>query len=419
MIKHRIKDIKLAKQGKLKIDWAESHMPVLMKIRDKFKKEKPFKGLNIITCLHITKESAVLLRTLSAGGAKAAITACNPLSTQDDVAAALADEGFPVYGYRGINNKEYYENINLALNLKPDITVDDACDLIFTVHTKRQELIGKIKGGCEETTSGINRLQVMEKEGVLKYPVIAVNNARTKHLFDNRYGTGQSSFDGILRATNILVAGTTVVVCGYGWCGRGIAARAKGMGAVVVITEVEPVAALEARMDGFNVMTINEASEVGDIFVTATGNKHVIRGEHFKMMKNGAILSNAGHFNIEVDTEALEKKAVKKREMRTNCMEYTLSNGKKLFLLAEGRLVNLSSAEGHPSEVMDMSFSTQAMACLYISKNYRDFKPKVYPFPMDYERMIATYKLEAIGIKIDKLTAEQEKYLSSWQEGTK
>lgn len=419
MKNYRIKDISLANEGQLKIDWAEDHMPVLMKIREKLSSEKPFKDWQIGTCLHITKESAVLLKTLASGGANVAICACNPLSTQDDVAAALVQDGFPVYGWRGLNNKEYYENISFVLDMKPDITIDDACDLIFTVHTRRTELLSNIKGGCEETTSGVNRLKVMEKKGVLKYPIIAVNDARTKHLFDNRYGTGQSSFDGILRSTNLLVAGTTVVVVGYGWCGRGIAVRAKGLGASVVICEVDPVAALEARMDGYQVMMIKQAVRIGDIFITVTGNKYVISKEHFKLMKDGAVLANAGHFNIEIDVESLKKMAKKKRLMRPNCVEYTLTNGRKLYLLAEGRLVNLSSAEGHPSEVMDMSFSTQALASLYIVQNYRELKPKVYHLPHEQESMIASFKLRAMGIEIDRLTVVQKRYLGSWQEGTR
>jgi adenosylhomocysteinase len=418
MLNYKVKDIKLAKQGKLKLDWAEDHMPVLMKIREEFKKTKPFKNMRIATCLHITKESGVLVRTLAAGGAELSLAACNPLSTQDDIAAALADEGHHVYGWRGINNEEYYENINHALDLKPDITIDDANDLLFTIHTKRTELLKDVKGGCEETTSGVLRLQAMEREGVLKYPVIAVNDAKTKHLFDNRYGTGQSAFDGILRATNVLVAGSVVVIVGYGWCGRGLAARAKGMGGIVIVTEVDPVAALEARMDGFQVMSMTEASKLGDIFVTATGNKHAINGSHIKLLKDGAILANAGHFNIEIDSVSLEKIAKKKREMRPNCMEYTLPNGNKVYLLAEGRLINLSSAEGHPSEVMDMSFSTQALSAEYISKNYKSFEPKVYNTLPEQDSRIAALKLESMGVKIDSLTAEQKKYLASWDEGT-
>ncbi len=418
MKNYRVKDISLAAEGKLKIEWAQDHMPVLMTLSEKFKKTQPFKGYKIATCLHITKESAVLLKTLAAAGAQTAITACNPLSTQDDIAAVLASEGHKVFGWRGLSNEQYYENINLALDLKPDITIDDACDLIYTSHTTRKELLGKIKGGCEETTSGVKRLKIMEKEGVLKYPVIAVNDARTKHLFDNRYGTGQSTIDGILQATSVLLAGKTFVVVGYGWCGRGIAARANGMGAEVVVTEVEPVAALEARMDGFKVLPIQEAAKIGDIFVTATGNKHVISRNHLMLIKDGAILANAGHFNLEIEVSALEKLAKKKRLIRPNCIEYTLGNKKRLYLLAEGRLINLSAAEGHPSEVMDMSFSTQALACLYIAENYRTLKPKVYNLPYEQESEIAYLKLKSMGIEIDSLTPEQKKYLAGWQEGT-
>lgn len=419
MIKNKIKDIKLAEAGRLKIEWAENHMPVLRAIRKEFKMKKPFKGWKIAMCLHITKESAVLARTLAEGGAKVSLAGCNPLSTQDDVAAALASEGYFVYGWRGIDTKSYYENINLALDIKPDITIDDACDLVYTAHTTRKELLKTIKGGCEETTSGIARLRAMEKEGVLKYPMIAVNDSRTKHLFDNRYGTGQSAIDGILRATNVLIAGSVVVVVGYGWCGRGVAARASGLGALVIVTEVDSVSALEARMDGFQVMTIEEASKIGDIFISVTGNKYVIAERHFGLMKDGAILSNAGHFNIEIDTVALEKISKKKREMRPNCVEYTLANGHRLYLLAEGRLVNLSSAEGHPSEVMDMSFSTQALSTEFIRNNYKTLAPRVYNTTPEQDQRIASLKLKSMGVRIDKLTVEQNEYLASWKEGTK
>jgi len=418
MIKHKIKDSKLAKEGKLKLEWAESHMPVLMKIREEFKKTKPFKNWKIATCLHITKESGVLVRTLAAGGAIVSIAGCNPLSTQDDIAAALADDGYYVYGWRGIDNESYYKNINLALDIKPDITIDDAGDLFSTVHTTRRELLTNIKGGCEETTSGIHRLYAMEKEGVLEYPMIAVNDARTKHLFDNRYGTGQSAFDGILRATNVLIAGSVVVVVGYGWCGRGVAARARGLGALVVVTEVDSVAALEARMDGFQVMPIDQASKIGDIFVTVTGNKHVIVGKHFESMKDGAVLSNAGHFNIEIDTVALEKLSKKKRTLRPNCVEYTMTNGHRLYLLGEGRLINLTAAEGHPSEVMDMSFSTQALSAEYIRNHYKEMSPRVYNTTPNQDQRIASLKLQSLGVEIDTLTVEQKRYLSSWKEGT-
>lgn len=418
MKKAHIKDIALAEEGKRKIEWGEGHMPVVMEIRKMWEKKKPFKGVRIASCLHITKESAVLVRTLAAGGATVSLAACNPLSTQDDVAAALAKDGFAVYGWRGINTKEYYENINAALDIRPQMIIDDACDLIMTIHTKRTELLETVWGGCEETTSGVNRLRAMEKDGVLKFPVVAVNDARTKHLFDNRYGTGQSAFDGVLRATNVLVAGTAVVICGYGWCGRGLAIRAKGMGAEVIVTEVDPVAALEARMDGYNVMTMADACKVGDIFITATGNKHVISKTHFSSMKNGAILANAGHFNIEIDTVALGKIAKKKREIRPNCVAYLLPNGREIFLLAEGRLVNLSAAEGHPSEVMDMSFSSQALASLYIKNHHESLKPQVYLFPPEDEQFIAATKLRSMGISIDVLTKEQQTYISGWQEGT-
>ena len=418
MINHRVKDIKQAKQGKLKIAWAENHMPVLMHIQREFKKTQPFKNWKIATCLHITKESAVLVKTLVAGGGIVSLAACNPLSTQDEVAAALADEGYHVYGWRGVSTKEYYQNINHALDIKPDITIDDASDLVFTVHTTRLELLKNIKGGCEETTSGIHRLHAMEKAGALKYPMIAVNDARTKHLFDNRYGTGQSAFDGILRATNTLIAGSTVVIVGYGWVGKGLASRASGMGALVIVTEVDAVAALEARMDGHRVMTMSTASQLGDIFITATGNKHVITQPHFQHMKNGAIISNAGHFNIEVDTVALEKISKKKVTIRPNLVQYTLPNGNHVYLIAEGRLVNLVSAEGHPSEVMDMSFSTQALSAEYIRKNHQTMSAKVYNTTAAQDQRIALLKLQSMNIHIDKLTPEQIKYLSSWQEGT-
>lgn len=417
--KFKIKDIKLAGAGKLKIEWAENHMPVLMEIRKEFEKKKPFKGWKIATCLHITKESAVLARTLAAGGAIVSLAGCNPLSTQDDVAAALAEEGYFVYGWRGIDNKSYYENINHALDIEPDITIDDACDLVYTAHTSRKELLKIIKGGCEETTSGVQRLKAMEKEGVLQYPMIAVNDSRTKHLFDNRYGTGQSAFDGILRATNVLVAGSIVVVVGYGWCGRGVAARAKGLGALVIVTEVDAVSALEARMDGYQVMPIGEASKLGDIFVSVTGGKHVIAEKHFGLMKDGAVLANAGHFDIEIDTVALQKISKKKRIMRPNCVEYTLANGHRLYLLAEGRLVNLSSAEGHSSEVMDMSFSTQALSAEFIRNNYKILSARVYNTTREQDQRIALLKLKSMGVAIDTLTADQKNYLESWKEGTK
>jgi adenosylhomocysteinase len=418
MLPYKIKDLALKESGKLKLEWAENHMPVLMEIRKEFERDKPFAGMKIATCLHITKESGVLVRTLAAGGAEVSLAACNPLSSQDDVAAALADEGHHVYGWRGLSNDDYYECINHALDLNPDITIDDAADLVFTAHTARTETLANIKGGCEETTSGVIRLKAMAKEGALKYPMVAVNDARTKHLFDNRYGTGQSTFDGILRASNVLVTGKTVVVAGYGWCGRGIAVRARGMGALVVVTEIDSVKALEARMDGYQVMTMAQAAAIGDIFVTATGNKHVIRAEHMQRMKDGAILANSGHFNIEIDLKALDGVAKGKRELRDNNVEYTLPNGNRIMVLAEGRLVNLSAAEGHPSEVMDMSFSTQALSAEFIARNWQTLKPDVYNTSNEQDLRIASLKLQSMGIDIDVLTPAQAEYLSGWKQGT-
>ncbi len=413
---YQVKNIKLAEKGELKIEWARDHMPVLMRIKEKFAKEKPLKGVAVGFALHVTKETAVLVETLIAGGAKVAITGCNPLSTQDDVAAALAKKSVNVYAWRGETTKEYYDNINKVLDHRPQITIDDGADLIFMIHKKRRELLKNVKGGCEETTTGIIRLRAMEKDGALKYPVMATNDANTKHLFDNRYGTGQSTIDGILRATSVLFAGKNVVVSGYGWCGRGIAMRAKGMGSNVIITEVEPVRALEAVMDGYRVMSMEEASKVGDIFVTATGDKTIITEKHFRNMKNGAIVANSGHFNVEVDIPALEKLSRSKKTIRDNVEKYTLKDGRVIYLLAEGRLVNLAAAEGHPSEVMDMSFANQAMACKYV--NEHKLKPGVYPIPREIDDLVARMKLETMGIKIDNLTSEQKNYLKSWEEGT-
>jgi len=418
MENYKIKDINLAEQGKGKIYWAETRMPVLMKIKERFEQEKPLEGITVGLCLHITKETAVLMKTLKAGGANISIAPCNPLSTQDDVAAALASEGFHVYGWYDETNDEYYANINRVLDHKPEITVDDACDLIFTVHTSRQELIENIKGGCEETTSGVQRLRAMEKEGALKYPVLAINDADTKHLFDNRYGTGQSSLDGIMRATSILLAGKALVVGGYGWCARGVAMRAKGMGANVIITEINPVKALEATMDGFKVMTMLQASEIGDIFITATGSKGIIRKEHMEKMKDGAVICNTGHFDNEIKKADLESLTESKKKLRPNTVEYKLKNGNKVYLLAEGRLINLASAEGHPSEVMDMSFANQVLGVEYIAKNHEKLVPKVYDIPEGQDEMIARLKLDSMGISIDKQTEEQIKYLAGWREGT-
>ena len=413
-----IKDLSLADKGLLKIEWSSMHMKVLNLIRERFKKEKPLKGIKIAACLHVTSETANLVITLKEGGADIALCASNPLSTQDEVAAALVKYfGIKVFAKRGEDTKTYYEHINKALDINPNITIDDGADLITTVHKERKDLIENIYGGCEETTTGVIRLKNMERKGILKYPIIAVNEAKTKYLFDNRYGTGQSTIDGILRATNILLAGKNFVIAGYGWCGKGLAMRARGMGANVIITEVDPIKALEAVMDGYRVMPMREAAKIGDIFVTVTGNKSVIREEHFKLMKDGAILANSGHFNVEIDVEALERIAESKRKIRENVTEYVV-NGKRLYLLAEGRLVNLAAAEGHPAEVMDMSFSNQALSVEYLVKNRGKLEPKVYVVPEEIDKEVARLKLKSMGIEIDTLTKEQEEYLKSWELGT-
>lgn len=411
-----VKDINLAENGRLKIEWAESHMPVLMEIRREFENEKPLEGIQIGFALHVTKETAVLVRTLMAGGAKIAITGCNPLSTQDDVAASLAKEGIDVYAWRGETVDEYYANIKKVLDHKPQITIDDGGDLIFTIHKERPELIENIKGGCEETTTGIMRLRAMERDGALKYPVMDVNDAKTKHLFDNRYGTGQSTIDGILRATNVLIAGKNFIVSGYGWCGRGIASKARGMGANVIVTEVDPVKALEAVMDGFRVMPMDKAAELGDIFVTATGDVDVIKGRHIERMKNNAIIANSGHFNVEINMQELENLSRGKEKIRENVEKYTLKNGGNIYLLAEGRLVNLAAAEGHPSEVMDMSFANQALAVRYLTEN--KLEPGVHKIPKEIDEVIARLKLKTMGIVIDQLSKRQKEYIESWSEGT-
>ncbi|HDD46109.1 MAG TPA: adenosylhomocysteinase [Candidatus Aenigmarchaeota archaeon] len=413
----KIACIDLAEKGKLKLEWAERHMPVLMQIRKRFKKEKPLSGKKIACCLHVTKETGALVRTLAEGGAKVFVTASNPLSTQDDVAAALVKNGIEVFAWRG-NHEKYYWCIDQVLNAGPHILMDDGADLITRVHTKRKELASNIIGGTEETTTGVTRFKVMEKDNKLLFPVIAVNDAYTKYLFDNRYGTGQSTIDGILRATNVLIAGKTFVVAGYGWCSRGIAMRARGMGANVIVTEVDPLRALEAVMDGFRVMPMSEAAKYGDIFVTATGDKDVIRGEHFKAMKNNVILANAGHFNVEISIKDLEGMAKSKKTIRENVEEYTLGDGKRLYLLAEGRLVNLACAEGHPSEVMDMSFANQALCTEYLVKNGMHMQAKVYRVPGEIDNKVAKLKLKSMGISIDKLTEEQKRYLNEWKEGT-
>jgi len=419
MIKHDIKDINLAKKGKLRTEWAAQEMPVLKSIAKRFSKEKPLKGLRISACLHVTTETANLAETLKAGGAEVFLCASNPLSTQDDVTASLVRfSSISVFAIKGEDNRTYYRHINDALSLKPHITMDDGADLVSTIHKERKVLIKNLLGGTEETTTGVIRLRAMAEKGVLKYPIIAVNDAYTKYLFDNRYGTGQSTIDGIMRATNRLIAGSVVVVSGYGWCGKGIAMRAKGMGARVIVTEIDPLRALEATMDGFELMPIKEASKMGDIFVTATGDIDVISKECFTLMKDGAILCNSGHFNVEIAIDALKNVSRSRRVIRDFVEEYTLKNNKRLYLLGEGRLVNLAAAEGHPSAVMDMSFANQALCAEYIAKNYKKLENKVYGVPEEIDKGIARLKLHAMGIKIDTLTEEQRKYLKSWEMGT-
>ncbi len=413
----KVKDTALAAKGHLQIEWASKHMPVLNQIRERFADEKPFKGVSLGACLHVTKETAVLIYAFLVGGAKVALCGSNPLSTQDDVAAALAEKGISVFAWREQTTKEYYWCIEKTIDHNPLITLDDGADLVGTIHSKRADLLPCIKGGTEETTTGVLRLRAMEKTGDLKYPIIAVNDAYTKYLFDNRYGTGQSTIDGILRATNILLAGKNFVVCGYGWCARGIAMRAQGMGANVIVTEVNPLRALEAAMNGFRVLPMIKASAIGDIFVTATGDINVIRKEHMQKMKDGAILANSGHFNVEISLKDLEGLATSKRNLRTNLDEYVLKNGRRLYLLADGRLVNLAAAEGHPSEVMDMSFANQALSVEYLVKTER-MVPRVYAVPKEIDERIARLKLAAMNIRIDKLTTEQKKYLTTWEMGT-
>ncbi len=418
-MEYDIKDIKLAKEGMLRIEWAEQSMPVLNNISKRFAKEKPLKGIRIAACLHVTTETASLMQSLKAGGARVALCASNPLSTQDDVAASLVKhDKIPVFAIKGEDNKTYYKHIYSALDIKPHYTMDDGADLVSTIHSERPELIKEVRGGTEETTTGIIRLRSMAADGVLQYPIIAVNDAQTKHLFDNRYGTGQSTMDGIIRATNRLIAGSNFVVCGYGWCGRGLALRARGMGANVIITEVDPTAALEAVMDGFSVMPIRQAARIGDFFCTVTGNINVIRKEHFMTMKNGAIVSNSGHFNVELDLEGLETTTKSRRVIRPFVEEYLLENGRRINVLADGRLINLAAAEGHPSSVMDMSFANQALSIEYMVKSKKSFEKDVYPVPKEIDMAIAKEKLSAMNVKIDKLTAEQKKYLTSWSMGT-
>jgi adenosylhomocysteinase len=413
-----VKDLNLAETGRERIDWAAREMPVLRLIMERFTAERPLEGVRIAGCLHITTETANLGLALRAGGADVVLCASNPLSTQDDVAAALVEYGIPTNAIKGEDDDTYYRHIDTALDHRPQLTVDDGADLVTTLHTKRTDLIDGVIGGTEETTTGVIRLRSLYRSGNLKYPVIAVNDAETKYLFDNRYGTGQSTIDGIVRATNILLAGKNLVVCGYGWCGHGFAMRAKGLGAQVFVTEVKPVKALEAVMDGFKVLPMAEAAAVGDIFVTLTGDKHVIDGHHFKAMKDGAIVCNSGHFNVEINIPALEAMASGKRRFRDFVDEYTLSDGRHIFLLGEGRLINLAAAEGHPASVMDMSFANQALSLEYLVKNRGKLEIKVYEVPQELDQRVAELKLAAMGVEIDTLTPEQVAYLASWQEGT-
>ena len=414
-----IKNIKLAKEGLLRIEWANQSMPVLNQIRTRFKKQRPLKGICVAACLHVTTETASLMQTLKAGGAGLALCASNPLSTQDDVAASLVKhDKIPVFAIKGEDTKTYYRHIHAALDFKPQYTMDDGADLVSTIHSERPELLERVRGGTEETTTGIIRLKSMAADGALQYPIMAVNDAQTKHLFDNRYGTGQSTLDGIIRATNRLMAGAAFVVCGYGWCGRGLALRARGMGSNVIVTEVDPTAALEAVMDGFTVMPMRQAAKIGAIFCTVTGNINVIRQEHFKVMKDSAIVSNSGHFNVELDLNGLEAMTASKRAIRPFVVEHLLANGRRINVLGQGRLINLAAAEGHPSSVMDMSFANQALSIEYMVKSKTLLKNDVYPVPEAIDKAIAKAKLAAMGIGIDRLTAEQQRYLASWSMGT-
>lgn len=439
--RYDVKDLALAERGSLRIQWAEGSMPVLRQIRERFLKEKPLAGVRLSACLHVTSETAHLARTLVAGGADLVLCASNPLSTQDDVAAALVADGIAVYAIKGEDHVTYYEHIRAALAHRPNLTMDDGADLVSSLlflalgkdasmdsvirdwaqtlsAAERSELLGGILGGTEETTTGVIRLRAMEESGVLKFPVVAVNEARTKHLFDNRYGTGQSTLDGIVRSTNLLIAGLNVVVAGYGWCGRGVAMRARGLGGQVIVTEIDPTKAMEAALDGYRVMTMEDAARVGDIFVTVTGNKGVLREEHFLAMKNGAVICNSGHFNVEIDIPALEALSSSRRMVREFVEEFMLRDGRKINLLADGRLINLSAAEGHPASVMDMSFANQALAAEFMVKNHTALQNRVYPVPDDIDREIARLKLAAMGVRIDTPTLEQRRYMTSWEEGT-
>jgi len=419
MTDYDVKDLKLAEGGMLRIEWAEREMPVLRMIRERFKKEKPLKNMRISACLHVTTETASLMRTLQEGGADVVLTASNPLSTQDDVAAALVSHyEIPVFAIKGESNEIYYKHIHAALDHKPNLTMDDGADVVSTLHKDRRDLLENVIGGTEETTTGVIRLRAMAADGALAYPIIAVNDAMTKHFFDNRYGTGQSTIDGILRATNILLSGKTFVVAGYGWCARGLAMRARGMGANVVVTEIDPLKALEAIMDGFRVMPMVEAAKIGNIFCTLTGDLNVIDKHHMEVMRDGAIISNSGHFNVEINIPALEDMSVSKRRVRPFVEEFELNDGRRIYLLGEGRLINLVAAEGHPASVMDMSFANQALSCEHIIKNADSLEKTVYPVPQEIDNKIAALKLKAMGVQIDVLTEEQKKYLNSWEHGT-
>jgi adenosylhomocysteinase len=414
-----VKDMGLADAGKRKIEWALQQMPVLQTIRKRFIKEQPLRGLRISACLHVTSETANLMMTLRDGGADCVLCASNPLSTQDEVAASLnRDFNIPTYAIKGEDNETYYAHLSAALEHKPQMTMDDGADLVTMLLTKRTDLVPNVIAGTEETTTGVIRLRAMAKDGTLKFPIVAVNDAQTKHFFDNRYGTGQSTLDGVIRATNILLAGQKVVIAGYGWCGRGVAMRAKGLGSDVIVTEIDPVKGIEAVMDGFRVLPMAEAAKEGDIFITVTGNKNVLRAEHFEAMKSGAVVCNSGHFNVEIDLPALERLSTGKREVRPLVDEFLLKDGRKVYLIGEGRLVNLATAEGHPAAVMDMSFANQALSAEYLRQHAKDLKPQVYVVPEHLDKEIARLKLESMGHKLDKLTAEQERYLASWQEGT-
>jgi adenosylhomocysteinase len=418
-LSHDVKDLSLAPAGRLRMEWADRTMPVLRAIRERFEKEKPLAGQRVSACLHVTTETGNLMRTLKAGGAEIALCASNPLSTQDDVAAALVEEyGIATYAVKGEDDARYYGHITSALDLRPTLTMDDGADLVSVLHTKRRELLDGVLGGTEETTTGVIRLRSMAESGVLRYPILAINDAVTKHFFDNRYGTGQSTLDGIIRATNLLVAGSNVVVAGYGWCGKGVAMRARGLGANVIVCEIEPVAALEATMDGYRVMPMAKAVREGQVFVTVTGNKGVLRGEHFRSMRDGAVICNAGHFNVEIDIPALAAMSRRRRRVREFVEEFEMKDGRRIHLLADGRLVNLSAAEGHPASVMDMSFANQALGAEYMVRRHTRLERTVLPVPVEIDRQVARLKLRSLGIKVDALSAEQRKYLASWQEGT-